>query len=573
MTFEIGSYTHSFSSMEASSSSSSVKTFKSPASISTGESPITLNNANLTVEDRPMSDRTVLDPSPSSIPVKRKKKKRNLKDVSATPASSSCNSQRGMGMRVAYKRCNQKLQLGSAQRGGGANLEEVALPLGMSFAAVVAQVLERKDAAGERMPIDHLSKVFGDQFDCFVRNFEKSFGSTLRTLRLINESSMNMGQSIKSSDADATLKKRGGCTSICGEAACHSARDLPALSIQNIMNMAEDLGENTSAVCVNQEFVLRRQENHPACVSPSILGSVVNNRLSTFEKSVMEQARFNDLKTVEIGLAMEKLKFKEAQLALHYDSNKLARSKFTMGVSKALFKAEMFKNQLEDVRHAELLRKCIDSLVAGLIIMLAALISGAYFFSYERITEVTSSCWPSPQDSKWWMPQPFASFNSGFKTFKCQVQVMSKMLFGISMIIVIVYLLVQRVAIPRQTMPVTFILLLLGVGCGCAGKLCVDSLGGSGLQWLLYWEILCSLHLLCNLCTSTVFIILHGPVTVSQGEKRNARIPYWFRRCLFYAIVIFSLPLFGGLLPFASPGEWKDRFFPLVTNHEVEPHD
>ena len=34
-------------------------------------------------------------------------------------------------------------------------------------------------------------QVFGDKFDCFVRNFEKSFGSTLRTLRLINESPLN----------------------------------------------------------------------------------------------------------------------------------------------------------------------------------------------------------------------------------------------------------------------------------------------------------------------------------------------------------------------------------------------
>ncbi|XP_038697272.1 protein CPR-5-like [Tripterygium wilfordii] len=570
--------------MEASSSSSSVQTLQSPASIAAGETPIAINYSSLTVEDHRMSNPTVLDPSLSSIPVKRKKKKRNLKDVSEIPASSSSNSQRGMGIRVACKR-RTKLQLGSARRDRNSNLEVVALPLGMSFAAVVAQVLERKDAAGERMSIDHLSKictsavteslanVFGDQFNCFARNFEKSFGSTLRTLRLINESSMDRGQSIESSVADVKLKKRGGNTSSCGEESCHSATDLSSLSIQNRMNRAEDLGENTSAVCVNQELALHRQANRPECVSPSILGSVVNYRLRTFEKSVMEQARSNDLKTMEIELAIEKLKFKEAQLALHYDSNKLTRSKLAMGVSKALFKAEMFKNQLEDVRHAELLRKCIDSLVAGLIIMLAALVSGAYFFSYERITEVTSSCWPSPQESKWWMPQPFASFNSGFKTLKCQVQVMSKMLFGICMIIVIAYLLIQRTAIPRQTMPVTFILLLLGVGCGFAGKLCVDSLGGSGLQWLLYWEALCSLHLLCNLCTSTVFIILYGPVTVSQGEKGNARIPYWFRRCLFFAILLCFLPLSGGLLPFASPGEWKDRFFPLLANHEVELDD
>ncbi|KAJ9171100.1 hypothetical protein P3X46_019148 [Hevea brasiliensis] len=109
----------------------------------------------------------------------------------------------------------------------------------------------------------------------------------------------------------------------------------------------------------------------------------------------MEKACSNDLKTVEIGLTMKKLKLKEAQLALSFDSNHLERSKLAMGRSKASFKAEKFKNQVEDTKHAELLKNCIDCLVAGLFIMSASLLYGAYVFSYQRITDATASCNPS----------------------------------------------------------------------------------------------------------------------------------------------------------------------------------
>ena len=70
-----------------------------------------------------------------------------------------------------------------------------------------------------------------------------------------------------------------------------------------------------------------------------------------------------------------------------------------MGISKASFKAEKFKNQVEDTRHSELLKKCIDCLVAGLLIMSVALSYGAYVYSYHRISEATAICTPSTQAS------------------------------------------------------------------------------------------------------------------------------------------------------------------------------
>ena len=134
------------------------------------------------------------------------------------------------------------------------------------------------------------------------------------------------------------------------------------------------------------------------------------------------------------------------------------------------------------------------------------------------------------------------------------------------MIVVIAYLLLQRSSSSKQTMPITFIVLLLGVVCGVAGKFCVDTLGGNGYHWLYYWEALCLLHFFSNICLSGLFLLLHGPVTVSQESKGNTLIPYWIRRTLFYAAILLFLPLLCGLMPFASPGDWKDHFLLLVAD-------
>lgn len=149
---------------------------------------------------------------------------------------------------------------------------------------------------------------------------------------------------------------------------------------------------------VDLDLDLHRQRNQMICVSASPIGSLTNqSMLSTIEKSVMEKTRSNDLKSLELGLTMKRLKLKETQLALNFESNNLERSKLSVGMSKASFKAEKFKTQLEDVRHAELLKKCIDCLVAGLLLMAGSLLYGTYVYSYRKITEATASCIPSPK--------------------------------------------------------------------------------------------------------------------------------------------------------------------------------
>ena len=219
------------------------------------------------------------------------------------------------------------------------------------------------------------------------------------TLRLINESSECKGEHPRQ------LKKVNNylhvipATSLNTERcfACssgmHSGVVQPTICSGEQFDSLEETERSTLTDSINQELALHDEEINQqlACVPRS---AVNQSMFSTLEKSVIEQTRSNDLKTFEIGLIMKKLQLKEKQLALHSDLTFLERCKLSMGISKASFKAEKFKNELEETRHAELLKKCIDCLVAGLLIMLASIAYGAYVYSHNRITEATASCTP-----------------------------------------------------------------------------------------------------------------------------------------------------------------------------------
>lgn len=261
-------------------------------------------------------------------------------------------------------------------------------------------------------------QVFGDKFDSFMRNFEKSFGSTLRTLRLINESRVKKGGphfsnlNVEGSTSDVTLNK-GGHTSNSGIEDSQSQTVSQTFVTQDRLNTIEEVRENMLTDSSNRELALYGQINQLACVSPSTYSPAIGqSMLSTIEKSVIEQTRSNDLKILELSLTMDRMKLKESQLALNVDSNHLERKKLAMGESELSFKAEKLKNQIGDMRHTELLRKCIDCLVAGLLIMSGSVLYGAYVFSYKRITEATESCTPSPMVStiSFWFSTSLVSF-------------------------------------------------------------------------------------------------------------------------------------------------------------------
>lgn len=242
-------------------------------------------------------------------------------------------------------------------------------------------------------------QVYGDKLDGLTRNFEQSFDSTLNTLRLIYESTTSK----KGSEFDTSRRKiqtseltldKGDCKrdidqdDACSEAGMH-------VGIQDQSNSSEEVKESIPMDIVSHSLIVPGQFNQMVHLPQFSSGSTINNsNMSSFEKSVIEQSRSNELKVVELGLMMKKLKLKETQLVLNSDSNHLERSKLAMGISKHSFRSEKFKNQQEDLRNSELNKKCIDFLIAGLLIMSSSLLYGAYVYSYQRIAEATASCTP-----------------------------------------------------------------------------------------------------------------------------------------------------------------------------------
>ena len=106
-------------------------------SLSTQE-PTPTNHSNPTVEN---------DCNPK--PINKRKKKRVFKDTAIKPppsqstSSSSVTASVNKSPRVSHKRRSPKVVFAPVRRRGGIGddgVEAIALPLGMSFAAVVAQV-------------------------------------------------------------------------------------------------------------------------------------------------------------------------------------------------------------------------------------------------------------------------------------------------------------------------------------------------------------------------------------------------------------------------------------------------
>jgi hypothetical protein len=141
------------------------------------------------------------------------------------------------------------------------------------------------------------------------------------------------------------------------------------------------------------------------------------------------------------------------------------------------------------------------------------------------------------------------------------------------MLLLIIWLIFQRSAMTGPNMPITFNVMVLGVLCGSFGKYCVDTLGGDGNIWLIFWEALCAIHLLGNICPSFLHHMLYGPISVAHRAKAVG-LPYWSRWYIFFALVSLILPCLAGLLPFASLSDWMEHTVQYVksrfTGSDVE---
>uniref|UniRef100_A0A0D9YYR6 Protein CPR-5 n=1 Tax=Oryza glumipatula TaxID=40148 RepID=A0A0D9YYR6_9ORYZ len=347
---------------------------------------------------------------------------------------------------------------------------------------------------------ESLTNIYGDRFDNFMKNFEKSFGSTLRTLHLINETPVYEQDNSRFSHEDGT-----------------SAAEIK-LSGADSKRPVHDIQESTSLSSMDNQIILHAGTDQQLVKLPHNKASPEFDRhiLNVFERSLNEQTRSNELKELEIGLNMRKLQLKQSQIALSSYSHMLEKIKISMGFQKASFREEKFRTQMEDTRHAELLRRLIDLLLTAVLVqrLQGNLNLGGCQIQYQLSIRV--------------------SFNSSNKD-----------------------VIWHRSAMTGPNMPITFNVMLLGVLCGSVGRFCVDTLGGDGNVWLFFWEILCFIHLFGNSRPSLLYRMLYGPISVTDRTKASD-LPYRVRRYTFYTVLSVILPCLAGLLPFASLSDWNE---------------
>ncbi|XP_010462552.1 PREDICTED: protein CPR-5-like [Camelina sativa] len=490
--------------------------------------------------------------------LKGKKKEMNNDEASSSScsisSSSNSNSTRRVSRVVAHRLRNPTVRLGMSRRTvAERQAEALAFPLGMSFAALANLVLQRKNAAGQNVFVDDLAmisaraatetvaSVYGYKLGSFATTFEKSFNHTLRILKVTNESA-NPRQ-LNNDDV-------GRCNLDCSIIDEYSDTELSAKETSPATSVYEVIQGSAIATTSMNELVLREPSRQLSCLPPSTA-------------VVRCLAEANDLQREANSLKKIGLTYKKMELGINYESNTLQKSQLEVDVSKAAFREEKFKTKLEDTRKAEMVRRVMDWLGVSVFSMWVSMLTGAYNFSLKRIEDATAACEPSEEtSSSWWVPKHVSTLNSEFNTMICRIRVWVQFVFGLIMLLVLAYFIMQRSSGRTQAMPISFIVIVLGVFCGLPVKVCVDIIGGDGKLWLMFWEVFCLFHLFANVFTLTLYGLMYGPIInvtqVTKSSRFKTLFPYWARRSVLYVVFIFVLPAITGLLPFATFGEWRD---------------
>lgn len=358
--------------------------------------------------------------------------------------------------------------------------------------------------------------------------------------------------------------------------ACTSANlennnfDLPSAINEN------DIASSMSSASLNQQIVLNGQfERQPGYISRSVvpLPEWTHSMSNAFEKSLMEQERCNKLRQVEIALSMRHLRLKEEKMYVDAESNKLKRQSIALNQSKASFNESKFIDKKLNNAYVDLNRTCADHLVAGLMLMLLALAYGSWKYSHVNISQKVQTCHDITKESQKssWFYNPVNSMMAHIQTLICEIIVIGRMLFGLAVIVLLASSLLRRtVSSSSQTMPTSIILIVLGLICGYAGKLSVESLGGSGFCWLVQWEAFCLLHAFSAYSPASVLYVLNGPPSTHEVKEKQHMFPFLLWKFIFHALLLV-LPVMAGLTPFASVTEWKNHFSVVIFDNILVP--
>ncbi|OAE33583.1 hypothetical protein AXG93_2139s1360 [Marchantia polymorpha subsp. ruderalis] len=324
-----------------------------------------------------------------------------------------------------------------------------------------------------------------------------------------------------------------------------------------------------SKVDRNESSSLSIQDALVLASSSNVVGynAALDERYNLFERSVAAQEHHNRLLTWELHHKMKGLAIKEQHLHLHSESNSLMKDNVDLSRTKVEFKENELQDRKLTLAYYNFNRTCADELVAGLCVMLTALSFSFWKFSYDRLTTVVTVCQPSVRETHeggWmgtnWMYNSLNLLTYQMQAFMCEAAKLSRMVFGIIVIAMVTSTLLRRsVTSSSQAMPA----IVLGGMCGFAGKISIDSLGGSGIHWLVLWECLCLIHALATCFTSLLYHFLHGDPGRNYFEKASlaSRISTGITFFAFHSVLVFFLPVMAGLLPFASPEDIMQIFF------------
>ncbi|CAN5966524.1 unnamed protein product [Sphagnum jensenii] len=454
-------------------------------------------------------------------------------------------------------------------------------PLGNAIATVMAEVLEHERAGQDRLfaadelaklleaaMVESLSPIMGSECSSFVDQFKQAFQSTYRLIGTVKVASakrlVHSGpQGKQSTRSHKCLQDGFPSRTVLGRVAEGVINgNLEPKYAQDSESTTSDAGIETDDCDLQSDLAEQFERMTFSSDNPKVeVGRNLQQEfLHWYKKSLAEKQQSNYLKTLKLAYQFKRLNLDEEHLHLRSESNLLMRENVSLSREKAEFREMEIQDRKLAVAYDLLSRTCADELVAGLFVMLCALLYGGWNYSYARLVDVISHCQPAVfEPSHSMIPgfnRIFDSLNSmsaQMQMLFCNLTVAARMFLGLGIISMVAATLLRKsVTSSSQAMPATILLIILGGLCGAAGKFAVDSMGGSGYHWLLVWESLCVIHASSTCFTPYLYWLLNGaPQHTLDKQRQYYLLNPWVRRLLFHGCLGLVLPAMAGLLPFA----------------------
>eukprot|EP00271_Cylindrocystis_brebissonii_P002841 TRINITY_DN13616_c1_g2_i1.p1 TRINITY_DN13616_c1_g2~~TRINITY_DN13616_c1_g2_i1.p1 ORF type:complete len:958 (+),score=120.78 TRINITY_DN13616_c1_g2_i1:82-2874(+) len=309
----------------------------------------------------------------------------------------------------------------------------------------------------------------------------------------------------------------------------------------------------------------------------------------------------------KLALAGEQLRVSERQIEIFSTSNSLKSDSIHLQHGENLLRAHEAGEKKAAKALQQLSCALADELLAGMAVLLFTLVLCGWQ-GYARLAEGLTVCRvPEKAGPRSFFTSPFQSLIDPtavlLRATLCHVMRTGHFVFGALLLIAGVSVVISRPPDDYQRRPVFGMIISLGLLCGLFGMKAVESVGGKGLTWLLFWELLCAIHTFAAWFPDILFLILHGKkaehlaveervirhrtstlsrsiggcqaasiidqqVTMECGPRRRkwrqviGGCLWLMWRAFFHVSLVFILPVAGGVLPF-----WPlEKGFPWSVN-------